>query len=65
MSLAYSDARRGGSRRINYEQTVARVPIGTLSRIDAVLGPSERQAEFLRVAIEAELNRREAKVDRT
>lgn len=65
MSLAYSDPRRGGSRRINYEQLVARAPIGTLSRIEAVLGQSERQAEFLRAAIEAELVRREAKADRT
>ena len=48
-----------GRKRINEEQVPARFPGGTLARIDAVLQEKEKRAEFIRVAIERELERRE------
>jgi hypothetical protein len=45
--------------QINHEQTQARFPKGTLARIEAVLEDGERQADFLREAVERELKRRE------
>lgn len=50
-----------GRPRINGEdeKVTARFPEGTLERIKAVLRPKEPQSEFMRVAIERELQRRE------
>lgn len=52
---------RVGRIRINdpREKVTARFPTGTLARIKAALSPSEPQSEFLRVAVERELTRRE------
>lgn len=48
-----------GRPRINEEQTPARFPEGTLSRIDELLGPREKRADFIREAVEREIARRE------
>jgi len=48
-----------GRKRINEEQMPARFKGGTLARIDAVRREKENRAEFVRVAIERELARRE------
>jgi hypothetical protein len=48
-----------GRKQINDEQTVARFPAGTMDRIVATLEKGEKQADFLRKAIERELKRRE------
>lgn len=48
-----------GRKKINAEQIPARLPEGTLDRMDAVLEDGEGRAEFIRVAIERELKRRE------
>jgi hypothetical protein len=53
--------RRGVGRiRINdpEEKVTARFREGTLARIKAALEPKEPQSEFLRIAIERELERR-------
>jgi metal-responsive CopG/Arc/MetJ family transcriptional regulator len=52
-----------GRRQINEEQTPARFPGGTLDRIDRVLDPdtNEKRADFIRKAVDRELNRREKK----
>lgn len=49
-----------GRRQINHEQTMARFAKGTLDRIKLVLGEREKQADFIREAVEDALNRREA-----
>jgi hypothetical protein len=36
------------------------LPAGTRERIDAVLGSAEKRADFLRKAVERELDRRES-----
>lgn len=48
-----------GRKKINEEEAPARFPAGTLARIRAVLDEEEGQAEFIRVAVEKELKRRE------
>lgn len=48
-----------GRPKINEEQTPARLPAGTLERIDEVLENGEKRADFLRKAVERELKRRE------
>jgi hypothetical protein len=48
-----------GRKRINEDQTPARLPPGTLDRIQAVLRKREKRADFIRTAIERELKRRE------
>jgi hypothetical protein len=48
-----------GRPRINEDHTPARLPAGTLARIQAVLREGERRADFIRAAIERELKRRE------
>jgi hypothetical protein len=53
-----------GRRQINHEQTMARFAKGTLARIKAVLGEREKQADFIREAVEAALERREASTPR-
>lgn len=45
--------------RINHEQIPARLPEGTLERMDAVLDEGEKRADLLREAVERELKRRE------
>lgn len=49
-----------GRTKINDEQTPARFPEGTLARIDAVLRPKEKRSDFIREAIDRELDRRES-----
>ena len=51
--------RRMGRKQINHEQTPARFPEGTLARIDAVLANGEKRSDFIREAVENELDRRE------
>jgi len=53
-----------GRKRINEEQVPARFPGGTLARIDAVLEEKEKRAEFIRIAIEREIERRERAQER-
>lgn len=48
-----------GRKQINFEQAVARLPAGSLERIQAVLQDDESQSDFLREAVERELKRRE------
>lgn len=55
---------RVGRRKVNYEGAPGRFPEGTLARIEAVLQPGEKQADFLRDAVEAELTRREREAKR-
>lgn len=50
-----------GRPKINEEQTPARLPAGTLARIDATLSEKEKRSDFIRVAIERELERRNAR----
>lgn len=47
-----------GRPRINDEQTPARFPAGTLARIDAATGDGEKRSDFIREAVERELERR-------
>lgn len=59
--LVISDTpRRMGRKQINHEQTPARFPEGTLARIDAVLADGEKRSDFIRMAVERELERRDA-----
>jgi len=51
--------RRMGRPRINEDHTPARLPAGTLDRIEAVLREREKRADFIRSAIERELKRRD------
>ncbi len=48
-----------GRKHINDEAISARFPQGTLARIKAALRKAESQAELIRQAVEAELDRRE------
>lgn len=48
-----------GRKKINGEQMPARLPVGTIARMDAVLDDAENRSDFLRVAVEKELSRRE------
>lgn len=48
-----------GRPKVNFESALARLPLGTLQRIKAVLQEGEGQADFMRAAVEAELKRRE------
>lgn len=50
-----------GRKQINHEQTPARLPAGTLDRMDAVLEEGEKRADLIREAVERELKRRERK----
>jgi hypothetical protein len=50
-----------GRKRINFEEFMIRSSAGTAKRIDSVLQADEKQAEFLREAVERELRRREPK----
>ena len=58
--LISAKPRRMGRKQINHEQTPARVPEGTLARIDATLADGEKRSDFIREAVERELERREA-----
>lgn len=53
-----------GRTRINGEQMPARLPDGTFERIDAVLRHKEKRSDFLRKAVERELQRREREQQR-
>lgn len=48
-----------GRPKKNEEQTPARFPAGYLARIDAVLRDKEPRSDFIREAVERELERRE------
>jgi metal-responsive CopG/Arc/MetJ family transcriptional regulator len=50
-----------GRKQINHEQIPARLPEGTLDRMDAVLGEGEKRSDLIREAVERELKRRERK----
>jgi hypothetical protein len=50
--------RRGRPRKNNDERLLARLPKGTLARIEAALEDKEKQADFARSAIATELKRR-------
>lgn len=50
-----------GRPKINEDQAPARLPAGSLKRIDAVLEEGEKLADFLRTAVERELKKRERK----
>lgn len=47
-------------KRINREEILARLCVGTTDRIRAVLGDGETVAGFMRQAIEEEISQREA-----
>lgn len=51
-------AKNVGRPKINGEQTPGRFPIGTLARIDASLGEKEKRSDFIREAVNRELDRR-------
>ena len=53
-----------GRKQINAEQMPARLPEGTLARMDAVLEDKESRGAFLREAVERELKRRERKASK-
>lgn len=57
--LISASPHRVGRKQINHEQIPARFPEGTFARIDAVLNDKEKRSDFIRVAVEAELKRRE------
>jgi hypothetical protein len=48
-----------GRKQINHEQTIVRLPEGSLDRMRSVLADGESQSDFLREAVERELKRRE------
>ena len=48
-----------GRKRINHEEFMVRSPAGTGDRVASVLEKDEKQADFLREAVERELRRRE------
>ena len=47
-----------GRKRINAEKTMARFRAGTLDAIKPLLLPKEKQADFIREAVEREIKRR-------
>lgn len=56
------DGRKSVPRKKKFtETTPARFVAGTFERIDAVLGPIEDRADFIRGAVETELVKRERK----
>lgn len=57
--LISNTSRPVGRKQINHEQMPARFPEGTLARIDAVLAEKEKRSDFVREAVERELERRE------
>jgi len=58
--LVVASQKSAGRPRINGEQTPARFADGTLARIDAALGEKEKRSDFIRQAVERELDRRES-----
>ena len=48
-----------GRKQVNFEQIPARLPAGTMDRIDAALDDGEKRADLIREAVERELKRRE------
>lgn len=50
--------RKVGRRRINHEQMPARFPLGTLSSIDVLLEDKESRSDFIRDAVQREIERR-------
>lgn len=58
--LISGSPRSVGRKQINHEQMPARFPEGTFARIDAVLADKEKRADFVREAVDRELERREA-----
>lgn len=50
-----------GRTQINFESILSRHPEGTIDRIKESLEEGEAQADFMRLAVERELKRRERK----
>jgi hypothetical protein len=48
-----------GRKRRWHEDVLARFPKGALARIKAVLEPAEDRTDFIRIAVEREIRRRE------
>ena len=63
-TISLTRARRMGRPPLNVKSTHVRLPDGVAERIDALLGPG-RRAEFIRDAVLAELERREAAQDKS
>jgi hypothetical protein len=53
-------ARRMGRKKKFAELIMARLPAGMTDRIEALLGETEDRADFVRIALTRELERREA-----
>jgi hypothetical protein len=53
-----SNIRPVGRKRINDESMLGRFPKGTLLRIDSLLDEKEKRADFIRSAVEFEIERR-------
>lgn len=49
-----------GRKKLWAEDMQARFPLGTFERIEGVLDESEDRTDFVRAAVERELNRRES-----
>lgn len=60
MSSSEAVRSRAGRKRINDEAMSARFPAGTFARIDDLLEPKEKRADFIRAAVEREIGRRNA-----
>ena len=54
-----SDEKKMGRKKLWYENVQARFPQGTLARIKRVLAIKEDRTDFIRIAVERELKRRE------
>jgi len=63
-NLISATAGQVGRKKVNYEQTPLRLPEGTLAKVEAALEDGEKRADFLRLAVETELVRRERQAKR-
>ncbi len=52
-----------GRPKLNFDKMPGRFPEGTFARIDAVRREGENRSDFLKAAVEAELQRREKPKD--
>ena len=51
--------KRPNGRPLMYpDKTIVRMPVGFLKRVNAALKPNEYQGDFMRLAVEKELNQR-------
>lgn len=51
-----------GRKKTNFDQMPGRFPEGTFDRIDAVLEPGENRADFVRTAVDREVQRRDRRL---